>query len=270
MAVGIYILLVVVVLFLLSGLKVVNEYERGVRFTFGKYNNDIMQPGWRIVIPVVQTWMRVDMRVKAVDVPDQDCMTRDNISVNVNAVVYYKVRDASKAVIEVEHYMYAVSQLAQTTMRNIVGEVSLDELLSNRDEISVNIKNIVDKATDPWGIEVGSVDLKDVILPQDMKRVMGKQAEAEREKRAVIIKAEGETAAAENMATAAARLAQSPGALHLRTLQTLNDVSSDQSNTIIFAVPLEVLRAFESVGNMDNIQSAKLKQAIKTATSAKK
>ena len=255
-----YVIIGIIVLFLLAGLKVVNEYERGVRFTFGKYTG-IMEPGWRIIIPIFQSWVRVDMRVKAVDVPDQDCMTNDNISVNVNAVVYYKVTEASKAIIEVEHFMYAVSQLAQTTMRNIVGEVELDELLSNRDEISSKIQQIVDKATDPWGIQVESVDLKDVILPNDMKRVMGKQAEAEREKRAVIIKAEGETMAAQNMSKAAAMLAKAPGALHLRTLQTLNDLSSDQSNTVIFAVPLEVLRAFE--GSTGPAALQKIVKAVK-------
>lgn len=258
-----WVIIGIIALFLLSGLKVVNEYERGVKFSFGKFSG-IMQPGWRVVIPIFQSWMRVDMRVKAVDVPDQDCMTNDNISVNVNAVVYYKVKDASKAVIEVEHYMYAVSQLAQTTMRNIIGEVELDELLSNRDAVSAKIQQIVDKATDPWGIVVNSVDLKDVILPQDMKRVMSKQAEAEREKRAVIIKAEGETVAAANMSKAAATLAKAPGALHLRTLQTLNDLSSDQSNTVIFAVPLEILRAFESVGDMGPA-GKKVVSAIKNA-----
>lgn len=235
------------IFFVLTGLKVVREYERGVRFTLGKYTG-IMNPGLRLVIPILQTWERVDMRVKAVDVPDQDCITKDNISVNVNAVIYYKIANAEKAIIEVEQFMYAVSQLAQTTMRNIVGEVELDELLSKRDKISDKIQAIVDSATDPWGIKVNSVDLKDVILPQDMKRTISKQAEAEREKRAVIIKAEGEVISAKNMAIAAATLAKSPGALHLRTLQSINDVSSDQSNTIIFAVPLEILRAFERMG----------------------
>jgi len=208
-----------------------------------------MQPGLRIVVPIIQAWNRVDMRVKAVDVPDQDCITKDNISVNVNAVIYYKVSNSEKAIIEVEHYNYAVSQLAQTTMRNIVGEVELDELLTNRDEISLKIKNIVDKATDPWGIKVDSVELKDVKLQDDIKRVIGKQAEAEREKRAVIIKAEGEVIAANNMAKAANTLAGAQGALHLRTLQTLNDLSSDQSNTIVVGVPLEILRAFEKMQN---------------------
>jgi regulator of protease activity HflC (stomatin/prohibitin superfamily) len=238
----------IIIFFILTGLKVVKEYERGVKFTLGRFSG-MMNPGLRLVIPILQSWERVDIRVKAVDVPDQDCITRDNISVNVNAVIYYKVSDAQKSIIEVEHFMFAVSQLAQTTMRNIVGEVELDELLSQRDKISEKIKLIVDKATDPWGISVETVDLKDVILPQDMKRTISKQAEAEREKRAVIIKAEGEVIAAKNMGAAASTLAKSPGALHLRTLQSLNDLSSDQSNTVIFAVPLEILRAFEKIGS---------------------
>lgn len=233
-----------IVLFIISGLKVVNEYERGVKFTLGKYAG-IMTPGLRIVVPIIQSWRRVDMRVKAVDVPDQDCMTGDNISVNVNAVIYYQVRDAEKAIIQVENFNYAISQLAQTTMRNIVGEVELDDLLSKRDKISDKIKSIVDAASDPWGIKVDAVELKDVVLPQDMKRVIGKQAEAEREKRSVIIRAEGEVIAATNMSKAAAMLSKHDGALHLRTLQTINDLSSDQSNTVIFAIPLEVLRALE-------------------------
>lgn len=243
-SIGIIVLLVLV---LLSSLKVVNEYERGVKFTLGKYSG-IMMPGLRIIIPVIQTWQKVDMRVKAVDVPDQESITKDNITVGINAVIYYKVSDSAKAIIEVEHYNYAVSQLAQTTMRNVVGEVELDELLSKRDQISDKIKEIVDKASDPWGIEVESVELKDITLAQDMKRVIGKQAEAEREKRAVIIKAEGEVIAAKNMAKAADMLNKSNGALHLRTLQTLNDLSSDQSNTVIFAMPIEVLKALEGFG----------------------
>jgi regulator of protease activity HflC (stomatin/prohibitin superfamily) len=232
------------VVVLAASLKIVKEYDRGVRFTLGKYSG-IMKPGLRLIIPLIQTWQRVDMRTKAVDVPDQEAMTGDNISVRINAVIYYKVADASKAILEVEHYAYAVSQLAQTTMRNVAGEVELDELLSKRDKVSDKIKDIVDKASDPWGIDVESVDLKDIVLPEEMKRVIGKQAEAEREKRAVIIKAQGEVIASDNLAKAANTLAKSDGALHLRTLQTLNDLSSDQSNTIIFAVPLEILRAFE-------------------------
>ncbi len=233
-----------IVLIILSSLKVVKQYERGVLFTLGKYSGK-MDPGLRLVFPVIQAWERVDLRVKAVDVPDQECITKDNVSVKVNAVIYYKVSDAAKAIIEVESFYYAISQLAQTTMRNVVGEVSLDDLLGERDKISERISEIVDKLTDPWGIKVESVDLKDVVLPENLKRTIGKQAEAEREKRSVIIKAEGEVIASTNMAKAADTLAKSSGALHLRTLQSINDISSDQSNTVVFAVPLEILNAFK-------------------------
>ena len=174
--------IVIVVLFILSSLKIVKEYERGVRFTLGKYSG-MMIPGLRLVIPIIQAWQRVDIRVKAVDVPDQDAITRDNVSIKVNAVLYFKVADAKKAIIEVEHFNYAVSQLAQTTMRDVVGEATLDQLLSQRDKISSRIREIVDKATDPWGIKVDSVELKHVELPEQLKRTIGKEAEAEREKR---------------------------------------------------------------------------------------
>jgi len=237
-------ILIIILGILIISLKIIQEYERGVKFTLGKFSS-VMKPGLRIVIPILQNYQKVDMRVKAVDVPDQEAMTKDNISTKINAVIYYKVSDSKKAILEVEHYMYAISQLAQTTMRNVVGEVELDDLLAKRDKVSAKIQTIVDKATDPWGIKVEAVDLKDIVLPQDMKRVIGKQAEAEREKRAVIIKAQGEVTASNNMAKAAKTLASAPGALHLRTLQSINDLSSDQSNTVIFALPLEVLRAFE-------------------------
>jgi regulator of protease activity HflC (stomatin/prohibitin superfamily) len=210
-----------------------------------------MNPGWRLVWPVIQFYKRVDLRVKAVDVPNQEAITKDNISVSVNAVIYYKIREADKAILEVENFFYAVSQLAQTTMRNAVGQVDLDELLSARDRVSENIRSVIDKASDPWGIQVLNVELKDITLPEEMKRVIGKQAEAEREKRAIVIKAEGEVIAATNMAKAAETLAASQGALHLRTLQSINDISSDQSNTIVFAVPLEILRAFEKFGQKE-------------------
>ncbi|MCK5039756.1 MAG: slipin family protein [Candidatus Aenigmarchaeota archaeon] len=231
-------------IFLASGLKVIKQYEKGVKFTLGKYSG-IMNPGLRFIIPVIQSMERTDMRIKTVDVPRQETMTKDNISVKVNAVIYFRINDAARSVIEIEDYFYAVSQLAQTSMRNIIGEITLDEVLSKRNEISQKIKIIVDKASDPWGIDVTSVELKDVELPEDLKRVMAKQAEAEREKRAVIIKAEGEVIASTNLTKAAHTLSRAPGALHLRTLQTLNDLSSDQSNTIIFAMPLEILKAFE-------------------------
>lgn len=225
-------------------IRQVNQYEKGVFFTIGKFTG-IKEPGWRIVIPIFQSMRKVDMRTKAVDVPEQKAITKDNIAVGVNAVIYYRVADAAKAILEVEDFIYAMSQLAQTTMRNAVGEVELDELLSSRDKISERIRSVVDVASDPWGIKVMNVELKDISLPQDMERTIAKQAEAEREKRAVIIRAEGEVVAAENMAKAAETLANAPGALHLRTLQSINDISSDQSNTIVFAIPLEILRALD-------------------------
>jgi len=236
--------IIVAIIILVSVLRQVNQYERGVMFTMGRFTG-IKEPGWRIVIPVFQSMAKVDMRVKAVDVPDQKAITKDNIAVGVNAVIYYKVSDAEHAILKVENFFHAMSQLAQTTMRNIVGEVELDELLGERDRISERIRSIVDAASDEWGIKVDNVELKDVVLPTDMERTIAKQAEAERERRAVVIKAKGEVEAAENMAKAADTLSGSPGALHLRTLQSLNDLSSDQSNTVVFAMPLEILRAFE-------------------------
>lgn len=229
-------------------LRQVDQYERGVLFTMGRFSQ-VVEPGWRIVVPIFQQMRKVDMRVKAVDVPEQKAITKDNIAVGVNAVIYYRVSDASRAILEVENFIYAMSQLAQTTMRNAVGEVELDDLLSQRDKISGRIQSVVDLASDPWGIKVSNVELKDIVLPTEMERTIAKQAEAEREKRAVIIKAEGEVIAATNMAKAAATLAATPGALHLRTLQSINDISSDQSNTVIFAVPLEVLRAVDGISS---------------------
>lgn len=242
-----YYILALVLLVILVSVRQINEYQRGVKFQFGKYRKTVM-PGWRLVFPVIQTMIKVDIRVKAVDVPDQEAITKDNISAKINAVIYYKVKDAARAIIEVEHFDYAVSQLAQTTMRNVVGALDLDGLLTSREEASRKIKDIVDSLTDPWGIQVDNVELKDITLPEEMKRVIGKQAEAERERRSVVIKAEGEVQAAENLMIAAKKLAESPGALHLRTLSTINDLSSDDSNTVIFAIPLEVLRAFERIG----------------------
>jgi len=234
----------ILIFILIVSVRQINQYEKGVKFTFGKFTS-IMEPGWRIVFPIIQSYQKVDVRVKAVDVPDQNAITRDNVSVKVNAVIYYKVSDAPKCIIEVEDFRYAISQYAQTTMRNIVGEVTLDELLSSRDKIAERIKEIVDKETDDWGLKVNNVELKDVSLPPEMERTIGKQAEAEREKRAVIINSEGELAASENISKAAKQLSATPGALHLRTLQSINDMSSDQSNTVVYMVPIEVLKAFE-------------------------
>lgn len=235
---------VIVLIILVWTIKQVNQYERGVKFRFGIYIG-LMQPGWRIIIPIIEGWRRVDMRVRTFDVTSQECVSKDNISIRVNAVLYFKVEDASKVILEVEEFEFAVSQLAQTTMRNIVGEFELDEILQQREKISRKIQSIVDHATDVWGIKVTRIEIKDIELPENMKRVIARAAEAVRERRANILKAEGEVIAADNLASAAKTLSKSDGGLHLRTLQTLNDLSSDQSNTVIFAMPLEVLRAIE-------------------------
>ena len=244
-------LIIIAIIILLNSIKQISEYERGVKFTCGKYTKTML-PGWRLVFPIFQSYKKIDIRTKVIDVPEQEVITKDNVSVKINAVIYYNIFDSAKAILEVEDFHYAVSQLAQTTMRNSVGSVTLDELLSCREKISTTICEIVDKASDEWGVKVINVELKDVSLPGEMKRVIAKVAEAEREKQAVITKAEGELEASKNLADAATTLSQAPGALHLRTLATINDVSSDQSNTIIFAVPLEVLRAMEN-GSMANI-----------------
>ena len=238
-------IVIVFVLIILASIKQIDEYERGIKFTRGKFSK-IMNPGWNIVLPIFQSFKKVDIRTKAVDVPEQDAITKDNVSVRINAVIYYKIFDASKAILAVENFYYAVSQLAQTTMRNAVGEVDLDELLSERETISDKICAIIDKATDPWGIKVENVELKDVALPEEMKRVIARVAEAEREKRAVITKAEGEVEASNNLALAAENMAKNPVAVHLRTLETINDLSSDQSNTVVFALPIDVLKTFDT------------------------
>lgn len=247
----IIIIILVIVLLLLSSIKQINEYERGIKFTTGKFSK-IMNPGWNIVLPFIQSYKKIDIRTKAVDVPEQDAITKDNVSVRINAVIYYKIFDASKAILEVENFFYAVSQLAQTTMRNAVGEVSLDELLSEREMISDKICQIIDKATDPWGIKVENVELKDVALPEEMKRVIARVAEAEREKQAVITKAKGEVEASENLNKAAETLSKNPISVHLRTLETINDLSSDQSNTVIFALPVDILKAFDTYNKKNN------------------
>ncbi len=235
-----------VVIIILLCVRQIDQYERGVLFTMGKFSR-IWQPGWHVIIPIFQKLAKVDVRVKAVDVPDQEAITKDNIPIKINAVIYFRVNDAGKAVIEVENFFYAVSQLAQTTMRNAVGEVTLDELLSKKQQVSEGIKVVVDKVSDDWGIDVQSVELKDIVLPETLKRTIAKVAEAQREKQAVIINSEGEVGAAKNMAEAATILAGVPGALHLRTLQSINDISSDQSNTTVWMVPVEVLKALEGL-----------------------
>ena len=242
---------IIVLIIILRSIVQINEYERGVKFAYGKFSK-ILKPGWSVVLPIIESYKKVDIRTKAVDVPEQDAITKDNVSVRINAVIYYKIFDASKAILEVENFYYAVSQLAQTTMRNAVGGVTLDELLSEREKLSEQICKIIDEATDPWGIKVENVELKDVSLPEDMKRVIAKVAEAEREKAAVITKAQGEVEASRNLAEAAKTMATTPGALHLRTLSTINDVSSDQSNTLIFCVPIEMIDSFKAGNGIIN------------------
>jgi len=244
---------------LLISIKQIDEYERGILFQLGKFKRTL-NPGWNLVIPIIQSFKKVDIRTKVTDVPEQDAITKDNVSVKINAVLYFKIFDASKAIIAVENYHYAVSQLAQTTMRNAVGSVTLDDLLSERDKISAEICKVIDEATDPWGIKVENVELKDIKLPQEMERVIAKNAEAEREKKAIITKSVGEVEAAKNLSEAANIMAGTPGALHLRTLSTLNDISSDQSNTVVFAVPLEILRAFESSNVKDVVKNISKKE----------
>lgn len=238
-------LLIPLILFFMC-LKQINEYERGVVYTMGKFTG-MLGPGWHFLVPFFQAMKKVDVRTKAVDVPKQETITRDNVSCKMNAVIYYKVDDAARTINEVEDAYWAVSQLAQTTMRRIAGEVTLDELLSNREKIAKEILASIDANTEAWGIDVSSIELKDIELPETMVRTMAKQAEAEREKRATIINSEGEVQAAENLSTAAKLMAKSPGALHLRTLNSINDISSDASNTVVFAVPIEVLEAVQGL-----------------------
>jgi regulator of protease activity HflC (stomatin/prohibitin superfamily) len=228
----------------LGGIKIIKEYQRGVKFRLGRYNG-IMTPGINYVIPFLETWVRLDTRVFTIDIPGQDVITKDNIPVNINAVVYYKVKNPEKAVMAVMDYNYAISKYSQTSLRNLSGEATLDELLSKREEIAKKLAEIVDVATDPWGLDVTMIELQDINLPSDLKRTMAKQAEAEREKRAIIIKALGELEASKNISDAARKLAKSPGSLYLRTLETINHLSPEESHTNVYAIPIEVLKAFE-------------------------
>lgn len=244
---GLVVFGIIIFIVIMSFLRQVNEYERGVVYTMGRYSGTY-GAGWHVIWPIFQRMIKVDVRTKAVDIQKQEAITKDNVSCKINAVIYYKITEAAKSVNEVENVFWAVTQMAQTTMRRITGEVTLDELLSQREKIAEQILSFVEKSSLQWGIDVSAVELKDIELPESMVRTMAKQAEAEREKRAVIINSEGEVCAAENLAKAASLMAQTPGALHLRTLNSINDISSDQSNTIVFAVPVEVLRAIEGVG----------------------
>jgi len=233
-----------VLFYLLIGLRVVKEYERGVKFTLGKYVG-VMKPGLREVLPLIQSWQRIDMRIVATDIPSQEVITKDNVPMKVNGVVFFKVVNAEKAVLEVEKYKFAISQLAQSALRDMTGKAELDVVLAKREEIGDQIKKVVDDETDPWGIKVTDVKIKDVELPENMKRSMAHQAEAERDRRARIINAEAEMQAAQKLLEAGKIIDKSPAALKLRFYQTLNDISEEKNSTIIMPFPEEILDFFK-------------------------
>lgn len=241
-------LVVLAVIFIVSGIKIVNQYERGVVLTLGKFSG-MRDPGLRIVVPIFQQMIKVDIRTNTIDIPKQEVITSDNVTVNVDAVVYFRVADAQKAVLEVTNYIYASSQFAQAALRDVTGNVELDSLLGKRDEVSKQIMEIVDVQTEKWGIDVESVKIQNIELPQDMKRAMAKQAEAERERRAVIITAEGEKASAQAVADAAAMLTKIPGGINIRTLQTLEKISVEPSQKTLFVLPADLTDAIARVVN---------------------
>lgn len=236
-------LIVILVVVLISSVKVLNEYERGVMLTFGRFTG-VKGPGIIIVIPMIQEIFRISTRVVVLDVPPQDVITRDNISVKVNAVVYFRVINPQSAVLNVENFMYATSQLSQTTLRSVLGQQELDDLLANRDKINQNLQQILDQHTEPWGIKISSVEVKNVDLPQEMQRAIARQAEAERERRAKIIHAEGEFQASQKLADAAAIIGSQPAAIQLRYLQTLTEVATERNSTTIFPVPIDMISQF--------------------------
>lgn len=241
----------IIVLFILSGIKIINEYERGVIFRLGRII-DPRGPGIRWIIPLVDKFQKISLRIITMDIPSQDVITRDNVSVKVNAVVYFKVVDPIKAIIQVENYLYATSQLAQTTLRSILGMVELDELLSDREKLNLQLQEVLDKQTDPWGIKVTLVEVKHVDLPQEMQRAMAKQAEAERDRRAKVISAEGEFQASTKLSDASDILSRNPMALQLRYLQQMNEIASEKSSIIIFPIPIDIISMFMGKINSEN------------------
>jgi len=243
MSISLLIAVILIVMFLSSAIRILNEYERGIIFRLGRCIG-AKGPGLIILIPIVDKMQKVDLRVVTLDVPAQDVITRDNVSVKVNAVVYYRVMDPTKAIIEVVNFPFATSQMAQTTLRSVCGQAELDELLSARDKLNVHIQEILDKQTDPWGIKVSTVELKHIDLPQEMQRAMAKQAEAERERRAKVINAEGEFQASTRLAEAAVIIEDHPVALQLRYLQTLREVASEKNSVTIFPVPIDLFKPF--------------------------
>lgn len=234
-----WILVAAIAIFILSGIKIIDQFERGVVLTLGKFTG-MRNPGFQIIIPIFQRLIKVDVRTNTIDIPKQEVITSDNVTVNVDAVVYFRVKDAEKAILEVTNYVYASSQFAQAALRDVTGNVDLDDLLSKRDDISQQIEEIVDAETEKWGIDIENVKIQNIELPQDMKRAMAKQAEAERERRAVIITAEGEKAAAAAVAEAASVLTKIPGGINIRTLQTLEKISAEPSQKTLFVLPADL------------------------------
>jgi len=240
-----YILAVILlVVFLSAAIKILREYERGVVFRLGRVLERPKGPGVVIIIPIIDRLLRISLRLVTMDVPPQDVITRDNVSVKVNAVIYFRVMDPNNAVIEVENYLFATSQLAQTTLRSVCGQVELDELLMERDRINTRLQEILDKSTDPWGIKVSTVEVKHIDLPQEMQRAMAKQAEAERERRAKVINAEGEFQAATKLKQAAQMIQDYPYALQLRYLQTLREVAAESNSRTLFPIPIDLFKPF--------------------------
>jgi len=241
--------IIVGVIILATGIRVVGQWERGVRFRLGRYR-DTLEPGLRFIIPIIDSVRRIDIRIITLDIPRQQVITRDNVPVMINGVVYFKVNDPEAAVIKIQDYEYAMSQYAQTALRDVVGGMNLDEVLTERENVGRKIEEIVDKGTDPWGIEVTEIKLQDIDMPEDLKRLMSRQASSEREKRANIIKSEGDRIAADNLSKAAAIMAKTPGAMQLRTLQTLDGLGPTSSNTVVLAVPVDVLELAQSLSQM--------------------
>jgi regulator of protease activity HflC (stomatin/prohibitin superfamily) len=243
----IYSLLIFAFFLLIAGIRVIDQYERGVVLTLGKYTST-RQPGLTWLLIIVQRMIKVDMRIDTVDIPQQEVITKDNVTVGINAVVYFKVMNSEKAVLEIQDFKRSVAMYAQATLRDVIGEVELDTLLSQRDKLAENIKKVVDVATDPWGIDVQYIKMQDIELPADMKRVMAKQAEAERVRRAIIIQAEGEFTAADKLSQAAELLSSKPGGIAVRTLQTIEKINPDPSKTVLFALPIEFMEGLKTIG----------------------
>jgi regulator of protease activity HflC (stomatin/prohibitin superfamily) len=236
--------IVIIIFFLASAIKILNEYERGVIFRLGRVLGNPKGPGLIILIPIVDRMVKVSLRTVVLDIPPQDVITRDNVSIKVNAVVYFRVVDALKAIIDVENYLYATSQLSQTTLRSVLGQAELDDLLSHREQLNERLQEILDTHTESWGIKVSNVEVKNVDLPQEMQRAIARQAEAERERRAKIIGAEGEFQASTKLSEAATILSQNPMALQLRYLQTLIEISTEKNSTIVFPIPIDIMKVF--------------------------